>query len=168
MMTKIEPQTKAVVSVSEMARMLGLSRARFYQLLGTTFPKPITDEASGRPCYPEELQRVCLEARRRNCGIDGKPVLFYARRLKPTVTRRTSKPKPVVQRDGLLTEVADAIRSLGMKAVSDGQVAVVIKELYPAGLSGTDLNGSSGPCSWLFGVRIRAIVSADINHYQTS
>ena len=33
-----ESQTKAVVSVAEMARMVGLSRARFYQLVGTTFP----------------------------------------------------------------------------------------------------------------------------------
>ena len=30
-----------------------------------------------RPFYHEELQAVCLDVRRRNCGIDGKPVLFY-------------------------------------------------------------------------------------------
>jgi len=138
----VEVQTKAVVSVSEMARMVGLSRARFYQLLGTTFPKPVTDEASGRPCYPEELQRVCLEARRRNCGIDGKPVMFYSRRLTPSVIRRTSKTKPTVQRDGLLTEVADAVRSLGMTGVSDGQIAAVVRELYPSGLAGADMNGA--------------------------
>ena len=141
MTTKIEPQTKSVVSVSEMARMVGLSRARFYQLLGKTFPKPITDEASGRPCYPEELQRVCLEVRRRNSGIDGRPILFYARRMTPNVTRRTSKPKATVQRDGLLTEVADAVRSLGMTGVSDGQIAAVVRELCPFGLAGADLNG---------------------------
>lgn len=137
-----EVQTKAVVSVSEMARMVGLSRARFYQLLGTTFPKPATDEASGRPCYTEELQRVCLDVRRRNCGIDGKPILFYSRRLTPSVvTRRPPKTKPSVQRDGLLAEVADAVRALGMTTVSDGQVGAVVRELYPAGLAGTDLNG---------------------------
>lgn len=134
--------TKAVVSVSEMARMVGLSRARFYQLLGKTFPKPVTEEASGRPCYPEELQRVCLEVRRRNCGIDGKPVLFYARRITPSVTCRPlkTKTKPVVKRDRVLAEVADAVRSLGMIGVSDGRVAAVVSELYPAGLTGIDLN----------------------------
>lgn len=135
-----EVMTKAVVSVSEMARMVGLSRARFYQLLGKTFPKPVTEEASGRPCYPEELQRVCLEVRRRNCGIDGKPVLFYARRITPSVTRRPPKTKPPVQRGGLLAEVADAVRSLGMTGVSDSQVATVVNELYPSGLAGADLN----------------------------
>ncbi len=136
-----EVTTKAVVSVSEMARMVGLSRARFYQLLGTTFPKPVTDEASGRPCFPEELQRVCMEVRRRNCGVNGRPVLFYARRLQPTVTRRPLKPKPPVQRDRLLAEVAVAVRALGLTVVSDGQVGAVVRELYPAGLAGADLNG---------------------------
>ena len=33
-------RTKAAVSVAEMAQMVGLSRARFYQLVGTTFPSP--------------------------------------------------------------------------------------------------------------------------------
>jgi hypothetical protein len=123
-----------------MARMVGLSRARFYQLLGKTFPRPVTDEVSGRPCYPEELQRACLEVRRRNCGIDGKPVLFYARRTTPSVTRRPPKTKPPVQRDGLLAEVADAVRALGMTTVSDGQVGAVVRELYPTGLDGADMN----------------------------
>ena len=78
-------ETKAVVTVSEMARMCGLSRSRFYQLIGTTFPAPLMDKKK-RPFYSEELQAVCLEVRRRNCGIDGKPILFYARRIGPAVT----------------------------------------------------------------------------------
>ncbi len=31
-------QTKTAVSVAEMARMVGLSRARFYQLIGSRLP----------------------------------------------------------------------------------------------------------------------------------
>ena len=59
---------------------VGLSRQRFYQLIGTTFPYPVYDLKSRRPFYTAELQAMILEVRRRNCGIDGKPVLFYARR----------------------------------------------------------------------------------------
>ena len=33
-------EIKAAVSVAEMARMVGLSRARFYQLVGSAFPHP--------------------------------------------------------------------------------------------------------------------------------
>ena len=73
-------QTKAVVTVSEMARMVGLSRSRFYQLVEAgVFPQPVYSVANRRPIYVEEAQKVCLEVRRRNCGVNGQPVLFYAR-----------------------------------------------------------------------------------------
>ena len=86
--------TKSAVSVTEMARMVGLSRSRFYQLIGTAFPHPERQPGTGRPVYTEELQQVCLEVRRRNCGIDGKPVLFYARRLGTAPARsKVAKPK---------------------------------------------------------------------------
>jgi hypothetical protein len=45
-------ETKAVVTVSEMARMVGLSRARFYQLQRAgVFPPPERDAETGRPCH---------------------------------------------------------------------------------------------------------------------
>src|SRR5438874_12268264 len=97
----VEVLTKTAVTVAEMARMVGLSRARFYQLLGTAFPHPLYDVATRRPFYTEEQQRTCLEVRRRNCGIDGRPILFYARRFgavpsvaKPRKTKATQNAEP--------------------------------------------------------------------------
>src|SRR5262245_65689935 len=86
--------TKAAVSVSEMARMVGLSRARFYQLVEAgVFPAPVYDVSTRRPMYVEELQTACLEVRRRNCGVNGKPVLFYSRGRRPaTPAAKQSKP----------------------------------------------------------------------------
>ena len=76
-----EPKTKAVVSISEMARMVGPDPAVvFTSLIGTTFPWPLYYVSTRRPFYDELLQKSCLEVRRRNCGIDGRPVLFYCRR----------------------------------------------------------------------------------------
>ena len=60
--------------------MVGLSRARFYQLIGSAFPFPLYQIVTRRPFFDEDLQQVCLEVRRKNCGIDGKPIMFYARR----------------------------------------------------------------------------------------
>src|SRR6516165_11831748 len=94
-----EFQTKAAVSVAEMARMVGLSRSRFYQLIGTAFPEPERQKGTGRPVYTEELQKVCLEVRRRNCGIDGKPILFYARRI-GSAPARPKAPKPKLEPKG--------------------------------------------------------------------
>src|SRR5271168_1951388 len=90
----VQNTTKAAVTVAEMARMVGLSRSRFYQLIGSAFPQPERQPGTGRPIYTAALQEVCLEVRRRNCGIDGKPVLFYARRLGTAPAKpKASKPK---------------------------------------------------------------------------
>lgn len=129
--------TKSVVSVTEMARMVGLSRARFYQLVKRgTFPAADQDPLTKRPCYSEEKQRQILEARRRNCGVDGKPILFYARRgdlgqskaARPTV----EKVKAV---DKKYTELIDGLEQLGVTATV-AQVEPLLKELYPNGTDG--------------------------------
>lgn len=132
-------QLKAVVSVSEMARMVGLSRQRFYQLQGTAFPEANRDPETNRPFYDEELQQMCLEVRRRNCGVDGKPILFYASRhplgsqAKPI---KTPKPKP--KRNGQYIGVLDGLIALGLESVTAAQVEPVVKKLFPAGIQKLD------------------------------
>ena len=128
-----EVKTKAVVSVAEMARMIGLSRARFYQLVGSTFPWPRYALSTRRPFYDEALQESCLEIRRRNCGIDGKPVLFYSRR--PTRALPARKPKKAaVVSDGKYADLIDGLKGLGLAAVTAAQVAEAVKILYPQGM----------------------------------
>ncbi len=132
--------TKAVVTVSEMARMVGLSRARFYELVEAgVFPHPVYDVSTRRPMYVEELQKTCLEVRRRNCGVNGKPVLFYARGHRastPTVKSSkppVAKPKPTAAHADLI----DGLSALGLVA-TPAQVGEAVAALYPAGVGGTD------------------------------
>lgn len=129
-------QTKAVVSVAEMARMIGLSRQRLYQLMGTAFPHPLYNATTKRPFYPEDLQQVCLEVRRRNCGIDGKPVLFYSKghRQQPKQRRKTVRPSQTKDSAGII----DGLTALGLSGVSNDQVATAIKEVFPSGVNGND------------------------------
>src|SRR6516165_2324493 len=106
-------ETKAVVSVSEMARMVGLSRARFYQLQKAgVFPAP--SYQAGRPVYTEDQQQVCLEVRRRNRGIDGRPVLFYSRRrgIRPARHKKRADPPPARSKD--ITALLDGLNALGL------------------------------------------------------
>ena len=125
-------QTKAVVSKSEMARMVGLSPARFAQLVGTTFPWPQYDLKTRRPFYTEDQQKVCLEVRRRNCGIDGKPVLFYARRpINQTAVQKPRKARPPKDNHA---DLLDGIKGLGLVTATAAQVADAIRELYPQGM----------------------------------
>jgi hypothetical protein len=126
-------ELKAAVTVAEMARMLKLSRSRLYQLIGSAFPKPSRDDR-GRPYYDAEQQAVCLEVRRRNCGVDGKPVLFYAPRHSAPAPRRKPKPKAVPAH----AEVLDGVRALGLTMVTAAQVDAAIKQLFPAGINGVD------------------------------
>ena len=67
---------KEVVSVSEMARILGLSRGRFYQLIADgVFPEPIReDENVKRTHFDRDLQEQCITVRKTNQGINGKVI----------------------------------------------------------------------------------------------
>src|SRR5262245_30797035 len=131
-------ETKAVVTVAEMARMCGLSRSRFYQLIGTAFPQPERQPATGRPVYTEELQRVCLEVRRRNCGVDGKPVLFYARRL-VSAPSRPRPPKPKLEPKGKdVAALVDGLNALGLPTATAAHVQRATEELFPQGTEGMD------------------------------
>jgi hypothetical protein len=122
-----------MVSVSEMARQCGLSRSRFHQLVvGGTFPFPLYDVQTRRPFYPAELQQVCLEVRQRNCGINGRPVMFYAKRI--------GEPAPVKRRRSPESAHADllgGLRGLGLVA-SASQVAAAMKDSFPDGVATVD------------------------------
>lgn len=135
-------QVKSAVTVAEMARMVGLSRARFYQLIGTAFPHPIYSVSTRRPFFDEDLQKVCLEVRRRNCGIDGRPVLFYAKShspCRPTSKRKAvAKPKAPPPDDGMLS-ILEGVRSLGLSMVTFAQVEAAVKAVFPSGTSGISL-----------------------------
>ena len=120
---------KQAVGVAEMARMVGLSRARFYQLLGSAFPYPIYDVATKRPFYPPDLQEQCLDVRRRNCGIDGKPIVFHRRGREiapasPKRPRRKAAPD-----DSRCREMVAGLRSLGLAGVGVEQVQAALKEM---------------------------------------
>jgi hypothetical protein len=125
-------ETKAVVSVSEMARMVGLSRQRFHQLVQAgVFPQPHRQD--GRPFYDEAAQQQCLEVRRRNCGVNGQVVLFYARR-QPLPTR----PKKVSPAPSPHADLLDGLRALGLVAATATDVGEAVKTLFPQGTTGID------------------------------
>lgn len=126
--------TKTAVSVTEMATMMGLSRARLYQLIRKgKLPTPDIEEGSKRPFFNEEKQRQCLEVRRRNCGIDGKPIMFYAKRRDSGVGRKKGeKVKPAASPHA---ELIDYLGGMEITATA-AQVDAVVKECFPTGTTG--------------------------------
>ncbi len=126
-------QTKSIVSVSEMAKMCSLSRARFYQLVNQgIFPTPLYRLDNQRPFFNEDLQEVCLEVRRRNCGINGKPVMFYSR-------NHDVKPKRTpVKKTNKHADLIDGLKGLGLKIVKSNQVEDALKICFPNGCKEVD------------------------------
>jgi hypothetical protein len=123
---------KAIVTVSEMARMVRLSRARFYQLVRAgVFPAPVYDK--GRPVYTEEMQEVCLEVRRTHRGVNGEAVMFYARRAK----KPTRSGKPVPSNKGI-PALLEGLNALGLTTATAAQVEAVARALFPKGTAGLD------------------------------
>jgi hypothetical protein len=130
---------KTAVTVAEMVKMLGLGRTRFYELVQAgIFPSPVYIVSNRRPIYTDELQQVCLDVRRQNCGINGAPVVFNRCRPRPSGEpkqgrKMAAEPKATDQHADLM----DALRALGLAAKPD-QVEAALKQLYPNGVENVD------------------------------
>jgi predicted DNA-binding transcriptional regulator AlpA len=129
-------ELKAVVTVTEMARMVGLSRARFYQHVQSgAFPRPCY--MKGRPVYTADLQAQVLEVKRRNLGINGEPVVFYGRR-KPAVPSRKKRANEPAPTSKDIPALLDGLNALGLTTATAAQVLAVTEELYPKGTEGME------------------------------
>jgi hypothetical protein len=133
---------KAAICIKEMAGMCGFSRQRFMQLVRAgVMPAPLRDEDTGRPYYSEELQAKCEEVRRRNVGINGKVVMFYARRTpnsSPTNRPKTVKVTKKPQTGNQHAEILNGLHGLGLTSATGLQVADALAELFPQGMNGAD------------------------------
>ncbi len=84
---------KMICSVTEMAKKLGLSRARFYQLQNMgVFPTPVHCRHTRRPFYPMDPQEQCLEIRRTPIGANGQPTLFNTKRKAARSQKPSTRP----------------------------------------------------------------------------
>ncbi len=144
----ITPASPSSVSVSDMARMVGLSRSRFHQLLQSgVFPKPAVDPESKRPFYDSEGQATCLRVRQTNQGVNGQRVMFYSRpfgyqlaaksrplgaqssssaRKKRSEAKQTNSSKP-----SKLDLLVEGLKSLGLPNVTVAEASAAIHQVFP-------------------------------------
>lgn len=135
---------KAVASVTDMARMLGLSRGRFYQLIKEgIFPPPTRNQAPGRPFYNREQQARCLKVRRENRGVNGRPILFYCRRPdgRPDPPARSKRPdhaaRPTTE-DAFMGDLRDGLKRLGIVPACDATILAAVADCFPDGYGDVD------------------------------
>jgi hypothetical protein len=126
--------TKAVVSVSEMAAALDLSRARFYQLLDAQIlPQPVYDIRTHRPIYPQDLQEKCLAVRQTGIGSNGQYMLFYT----PRKNTGSAPKKSVSKKVSKYQDIREALTTMGLD-VSDEQVSKAVADVFPDGIENRD------------------------------
>src|SRR5207249_1777138 len=82
---------------------------------------------------------VCLEVRRRNCGIDGKPILFYARRPGTVVSTAKPKRKSATAKKSPYAEIVEGVKALGLTSATAAQVEAAVSARYKMGTAGMDL-----------------------------
>ena len=138
--TKSDVRTKAAVSVSEMCRLLSISRSQFYwHVKRGTFHEPLKLPSNGRPYFTADMVEQNLTARETGIGVNSEFVIFYERRSPSDVSRTTTHkrakphPKPVAPSSPL----ADGLHSLGLNVTSD-QIESALTACYSTGTDGED------------------------------
>lgn len=133
---------KEIVSVTEMSRMVRLSRARFYQLVSEgIFPAPSRNQKTGRPFFDRGQQEQCLLIRRINKGANGKAVIFYGCRLEPPLQPKRKRkqlpisrsPKARDRQEPVVTELRHGLCQLGVVNATDQDIRQALMEAYPDG-----------------------------------
>jgi len=127
-----------VVAIGEMARMCQLSRSRFYELIANgIMPAAVYDLRTRRPMYTVDLQADCLRVRSSNIGINGKFILFYARRPTSTVPpARRTRTTVVDSAQERIGELVETLLSLGLAEIREPEVLVAVRHCFPSGTSG--------------------------------
>ena len=129
------PQPKEVITVKEMAALLHLSRSRMHMLIKEgVFLPPLHDMQTRRAFYPREIIDLNLDVRRRNCGVNGRPICFYAPRASPIAP---SRPAPSRRQTANASsrsrhaELIEGLSALGMTATEsqiDAALAVAFQD----------------------------------------
>jgi hypothetical protein len=78
-----------------------------------------------------------LEVRRRNCGVNGKTILFYAARRQFVLPPRPSKAKARVPKADQHAELVEQLLDY-LPEVTGTQVREAIRKVFPQGTAGKD------------------------------
>jgi predicted DNA-binding transcriptional regulator AlpA len=130
-----------IVSMTDMAQLLNMSRSRFYQLIneGILLP-PVYSLSNRRPFYTSEMAQRNIEAKRNNTGIHGQVILFYSTRAEVAQKTYKTKPAKVVEAKGKkqtandkYTDLIDWLACLGLEDVTPSQIRSAVAFCFPDG-----------------------------------
>jgi AcrR family transcriptional regulator len=132
-----ETGLRAAVSVTQMAKMVGLSRAAFYEHVRRGhFVAPMYQPGSlRRPVYTAEMQRQNLEVRATQLGVNGEYVLFYERQPREESERPGRRSRSEAP-GGVASDLLRRLEGLGLQGLSESRVEQAVAECFPHGAAG--------------------------------
>ena len=136
MVDRLTPDNNSqIITMRQMASLLGISRSRLYQLIsqGVLLP-PVHLISNRRPFYTETMSQRNLQVTNNNLGINGQVILFYpSRNLK-----KPNKPKPEKTAKRKSKNVQDKhhdlirdLENLGLDNLASAKVEAAIATLFP-------------------------------------
>lgn len=131
-----EPDLKAACSVTDMCKLLDLSRARFYDLVNDgVFLSPAYSVRTKRPFFTRDMQVRNLAVRATNIGVNGEYILFYGKRVvEPHHDRPQRRRSSQSSNSSLIDDLIAGLHSLGMRSVSQSQVGEALTAIFPGGV----------------------------------
>ena len=137
------PNIPEILSITQMAHLLNLSRSRFYQLVAEDiFLPPIHSPENKRPYFTSDMARKNLEVKKNNLGVNGQIVLFYSSRnnsLSLTHKKKSGKNKSGNNStEDNHQDLKDGLLALGLSNVSDAQIESALSNCFPNGTETVD------------------------------
>jgi len=115
------------MTATELGGLIGLSRARIYQLCRAgRFPKPSKGAFTSRTYFSAEAVQTVLKIKAEGIALDCRPIVFN----KITSPRKKNSPK--AQTQSAPNPILDYLEGLGL-SVTAGQLDCVLTELFPDG-----------------------------------
>ena len=134
-------QIKVAVSIAEMARVVGLSRQRFHQPIGTAFPFPIYSHRHSSPILPggsaATLRRGAAAELRGRWQSDS--VLPEGAACRSASQDQVGARKETKKDEH--PELLAAVRALGLVSATVEQISAAAKSLFPDGVGRTWTRG---------------------------
>ena len=129
----------AAVSMTQMARLLNMSRSRFYQLIskGILLP-PIYSLSSKRPYYIREMAQRNIEVKKNNVGVNGQVIIFYSAKRKVVPSMNKVKTTKKETKNNKYEDLMEGLESLGMTDIKSSDIEKAIADCFPDGTENID------------------------------
>ena len=149
-MNNNEPYLPEIVSVQGMAKLLHISRSRFYSLMDEgVFLKPVYSLNKKRPHFTREMAMKNISAKKNNIGVDGCTVVVFYSSHSTSIQKmdRSTKGKVKTPSQNKYAELKEGLESLGLTNLSDPNIGSAFRQCFP---NGTDNIGEDEILTTIF------------------